>query len=585
MRTNLPVTQHQHPFPEGSNLVSTTDLKGRITYCNEAFVRISGYTHAELMGQPHNLVRHPDMPPEAFRDMWQTLNEGLPWTGIVKNRCKNGDHYYVVANVTPITQDDQPVGYLSVRTQPTQEQIAASEMLYATMRSEQQAGGLMHRLHHGVVQRAGLHNRLLRWVRPSAQWRITLLSLLVGGMGATAGAWAAGGNAALVQTGFVGALLFTLGVGLLAAWRIRTVTTQPVQKLLLFANSLAAGDLTKELRAAGSGVTGRLGRALNQLKVNTRSIVGDARNEVVRMGGATAEIAAASQDLSGRNESQAASLEETAAAISQIASSVQQTAIAARQASELAASATRITERSNEAVQTVTRTMQDINESSRRIGDIIQMIDGIAFQTNLLALNAAVEAARAGAQGRGFAVVASEVRSLAGRSANAAREIKHLVLDSARRIDEGTRLTADARGTMDEAVATSRRVSTHIADIHGAVEAQSAGIVQINAALKHIEGLTQENNALVHNLADASAALDLQSRGVADAMRIIRLAATDVVMRPDAVAMRKQGKAQQPGAAARPRTDDNRLDHHRTSEYPISTTVRRPVRTSPPALQ
>ncbi len=542
MRTNLPVTQQQHPFPDGGSLVSTTDLKGRITYCNEAFVNLSGYTQEELLGQPHNLVRHPDMPEEAFRDMWQTLNEGLPWTGVVKNRRKNGDHYYVMANVTPITHNHQPVGYLSVRTQPTQAQIAASESLYATMRAEQQSGVLVHRLHHGALQHAGLHKRLARWSKPSVNGRITLMSLLVGGMGTTAGAWAAGGDAALAQPGFMGAVLFTVTVGLLAACRIRAVTTQPMQELLVFANSLAAGDLTQELRGKNSGVAGRLDRALNQLKVNIRSIVGDARNEVVRMGGATAEIAAASQDLSSRNESQAACLEETAAAISQIASNVQQTALAARQASELAAHASQITERSNEAVQAVTHTMRDINESSRRIGDVIQLIDGIAFQTNLLALNAAVEAARAGAQGRGFAVVAAEVRSLAGRSADAAQEIKHLIQDSAQKIAEGTRLTAHARGTMDEAVATSRRVNAHIADIHGAVEAQSSGIVQINAALKHIEDLTQKNNSLVHELANASTALDLQSRGVVDAMQIIRLASTDIVIRSDAVALREQGK-------------------------------------------
>ncbi len=552
MRSNLPVTHHEHPFPSGVNLVSTTDLKGRITYCNEAFIQLSGFAQEELLGQPHNLVRHPDMPEEAFRDMWDTLNQGLPWTGVVKNRCKNGDHYYVVANVTPIMENDQPIGYLSVRTEPARAQIETCEVLYATMRAEQQAGRLIHRVHHGAVQHHGFTSRMARLVKPSVNGRIALLSVLVGGLGTVAGAWASGGSAALAQPEFAGAAVLVCFAGLLAAWRIRTVTTRPMQELLAFANNLAAGDLTKEAQGHNRGIAGQLDRALNQCKVNIRSIVGDARTEVVRMGEATANIAAASQDLSARNESQAASLEETAAAIGQIASNVQQTADAARRASALATDATRITEHSSDAVLAVTRTMREINESSRRIGEIIQLIDGIAFQTNLLALNAAVEAARAGVQGRGFAVVATEVRNLAGRSANAAKEIKQLILDSAQKIEEGTRLTDNARGTMDEAVATSRRVSAHIAEIHGAVEEQSAGIVQINAALKHIEDLTQKNNALVHGLADASAALDLQAHAVADAMRVIRLRSTDVVMHSDAVALRRQSKMKPPERSAGP---------------------------------
>jgi aerotaxis receptor len=544
MRTNIPVTQREYPFPSGLNLVSTTDLKGRITYCNEAFIEISGFAREELLGQPHNLVRHPDMPEEAFRDLWDTLSQGLPWTGLVKNRRKNGDHYYVLANVTPIMENDRPAGYLSVRTEPTREQIQMSENLYANMRAEQQAGKLVHRLRQGVLQHHGLRGRISRLLQPTTNAQITMLTLLVGGVGVVAGAVATGGGATLFEPQLAAAAVLAFSVGLLATWRIRALTTRPMQKLLAFANCLAAGDLTRELQGRNSGVLGRLDQALNQLKVNIRSIVSDARTEVMRMGSATANIAAGSLDLSARNESQAASLEETAAAIRQVAGNVQQTAEAARQASVLAADATRITERSSEAVQAVTRTMRDINESSQRIGEIIQLIDGIAFQTNILALNAAVEAARAGVQGRGFAVVATEVRSLAGRSADAAKEIKQLILDSANKIEMGTRLTDNARSTMEEAVGTSRRVSAHIAEIHSAVEEQSTGIVQINAALNHIENLTQQNNALVHELADSSAALDLQSYAVADAMRVIRLNRTDVVVNSDAVDLRRRMKAE-----------------------------------------
>ena len=578
MRTNLPVTQHECPFPSGANLVSTTDLKGRITHCNDAFVNLSGYTREELLGQPHNLVRHPDMPAEAFRDMWATLHLGVPWTGVVKNRSKNGDHYYVVANVTPIMEGDQPVGYLSVRTQPSREQVAACEALYATMRAEQQAGKLVHCLHHGAVVRHSVWGHISTYVRPTVNARIVAKSLLVGGVGVMAGALAAGGTSTVFSPQFAGAVMLTLGVGLLAAWRVYELTARPVQKVLAFANSMAAGDLTRELHSGRGGVYGRLDRALNQLKVNIRSIVGDARTEVVRMESATANIATGSQDLSARNESQAASLEETAAAVAQLAGNVQQTAGAARQATELAADATRITERSNEAVQAVTRTMQEINESSQRIGEIIQLIDGIAFQTNILALNAAVEAARAGVQGRGFAVVATEVRNLAGRSADAAKEIKQLILDSAQKIETGTRLTHTARSTMDEAVDTSRQVSAHIADIHRAVEEQSSGIVQINAALNHIEDLTQKNNALVHALADSSAALDIQSHAVADSMRVIRLTQADVVVDPDAVALRRKMKEKQAlpvqGPARLAATDAGRAVSRRSPQIARVTSLK-----------
>ncbi len=540
MRTNLPVTQREYPFPSGLNLVSTTDLKGRITYCNEAFVEVSGFLQEELLGQPHNLVRHPDMPEEAFRDLWQTLDQGLPWTGLVKNRRKSGDYYYVVANVTPIMNNDHPAGYLSVRTEPTRAQVALSESLYATMRGEQQAGKLVHRLHRGAVQTHGLLGHMGRMLQPSINARITLLTLLTAGLGMAAGALTTSNEASLFQSQRMGAAILALGVGLLVSWRIKALTTKPLQKLLAFANGMAAGDLTRELQSDNSGVMGRLGQALNQFRVNIRSIVSDARTEVIRMGGATASIAAGSLELSARNESQAASLEETAASISQIAGNVRQTAEAARQAAALAADATQITERSSQAVQAVSQTMGEISASSQRIGEIIQLIDGIAFQTNILALNAAVEAARAGVQGRGFAVVATEVRSLASRSAEAAKEIKQLIQASAKKIEQGAWLTENARRTMAQAVNTSGQVSAHITQIHSAVEAQSTGIVEINAALNHIENLTQKNNALVHELADSSAALDRQSHAVADSMRVIRLSRTDVVVTADAVELRRR---------------------------------------------
>ncbi|MFY9511037.1 MAG: PAS domain-containing protein, partial [Rubrivivax sp.] len=162
MRLNHPVVDREFPFPPGETLVSTTDLKGRILYCNPAFIAVSGYTKEELLGQPHNLIRHPDMPEEAFRDMWQTIAGGRPWSAAVKNRRKDGSHYWVMANVTPLMEGDVPVGYMSVRTEPAREDIQAAEALYTTMRAEKAAGHSIHRLQSGALR---LHTPLARTLR------------------------------------------------------------------------------------------------------------------------------------------------------------------------------------------------------------------------------------------------------------------------------------------------------------------------------------------------------------------------------------------------------------------------------------
>jgi len=532
MRLNLPVTGREYLFPSGQTLVSTTDLQGRILYCNPSFIEVSGYEREELLGQAHNMIRHPDMPAEAFRDMWQTISSGLPWSGMVKNRRKDGDHYWVLANVTPLIEGPRVAGYMSVRTEPSRAQIDSAEGLYRTMRAEAESGRLRYKLGAGSVYRDTLAFRALAHLRPGLRGKLVALfvaQLLITGVASALGA------APAVVAG-----LLTAGLG---GWLAHRLSAAPIRELLLFANRMAAGDLTQTQTHARGDTAGELAKAMNQLNVNLQSIVRDARNEALQMQSATSEIAAGNAELSQRTESQASSLQQTAASMEQITGAVRQTADAAQQATRLADDASSVATRSNAAVEDVTRTMEAIRSSSAKVADIIQVIDSIAFQTNILALNAAVEAARAGEEGRGFAVVASEVRALAQRSAAAAKEIKQLIEASTMEIQAGHQHAGQAHATMTEAVGAVRRVATLIGEIERAAREQLDGISQVNAAVSSLDGITQHNAALVEQIAASALALQGQASTVTETVGIFRLEGMQSARQTDAVALRKQAKA------------------------------------------
>ncbi len=310
--------------------------------------------------------------------------------------------------------------------------------------------------------------------------------------------------------------------------------------LLAYANRMAAGDLTQLLSdVRGNAAVRRLARALTQTCVNVRSMVRDARTEVDGMSVSTHEIAAGNHDLSSRTESQASSLQQTAATMEQITGTVRQTAGTAERAKEIAARARGIARGSSEAVATVSRSMLDIQDASNRISEIIRTIDSIAFQTNILALNAAVEAARAGEQGKGFAVVASEVRALAQRSGHAAREIATLIQDSMQKVEAGTRSTQGAQASMSEALQAVEQVDTLIEEIHGGASEQLTGISQINSAIAQLDSITQQNAAMVEQLAASSTGLEARMHTVTSAVRVFRLDGDDAQPAPDAVALRR----------------------------------------------
>ena len=884
MQINMPITNTEYLLTQSDSIVSKTNLKGMITYINEDFLRVSGFTKAELIGTEHNIVRHPDMPAEAFADMWKALKAGRPWTGLVKNRCKNGDFYWVTANATPFYENDQLAGYMSVRTMPSREQINIAEVAYRLFRNGE-AGNLT--IQDGKIVKTSLLTRLNFCKNRTINARLInvisllgLLLIIVGGVGlqgikkANQGLrtvyedrtlpinqlasikelqltsklniaaalitptievigknvdevaqhtdeinkiWVAytatylttdeknladkfvNDRQLLVEQGFkptlaalkaqdiilanklfidkvnmlylpvsedikqllqlqvtiaeqefdlaqvhyehtrnliisliflsiiitfwrglalirvivkplhvaisdlghiaqgnytdiieierhdevgklMGALkamqiklgfdiadskrsadetlrikigldnvssgvmiadnarnivyanksvinmlskaeedihkrlanfhvnsligtniddfhvkpahqeqlLATLNnshiaqlvigghsmritanpvineqgqrLGTVAEWLDRTTEVAVENEIGKIVHGATLGDFTQRIHLQGKeGFFLQLGEGLNELLVTTEQGI----NDVVRVLNALSrsdlsqtisadyagsfgclkddvnktveklkdiinhikeatdnintgakEIASGNNDLSHRTEEQAASLEETAASMEELTSTVQHNASNAKQANQLAVDATDIAGKGVEVVGQVVKTMDDINSSSRKIGDIISVIDDIAFQTNILALNAAVEAARAGEQGRGFAVVAVEVRNLAQRAATAAGEIKHLIDDSVTKVAGGSKLVAQAGQTMEEIVKSIHGVTVMMSEISAASSEQTAGILQVNQAIGQMDDVTQQNAALVEQAAAAAESLEEQANSL-----------------------------------------------------------------------
>jgi aerotaxis receptor len=518
MRNNQPVTNDEYVVPEGEVIITHTDPSSRITYANEAFLKSSGFTLEECLGEPQNIVRHPDMPPDAFADLWKTIRSGQAWSGIVKNRRKNGGFYWVRANVTPIMNRSEIVGYMSVRVGASREEIRNAEAAYAAVAAR--TGG--YRVHRGRIIDLSLSARLSRLVHPSlstGSW-IVLGCLMTLFAGIALQGWLATSEPRLSIL-----LMSALGLGVAASnlAYMQTRVVEPLHRFSATAMRILGGDTRCMFSEQGDPELSNVAATFNQMAIKLRGVLNDATTSAVRLLQVAEEVGQANVDLADRTNEHAASLEQTAASIEELTATVTRNTDNARQANQLAQDASSSTGRGQGTVSRVVTTISSMADASRQIADIVGIIDGIAFQTNLLALNAAVEAARAGEQGRGFAVVAQEVGSLAQRSAAAAKQVKDLIEASTETVAQGTTLAAQAQHAMQEVVSAVSRVTQVIAEIEAASREQAAGIEQINQAITQMDTITQQDAEMAENLKATAAVLQGQSQQVLTAISAFSL--------------------------------------------------------------
>lgn len=499
------ISQKNLPLDDDTTIMSTTDLNSYITHVNDTFLKVSGYQLNELINQPHNIVRHPDMPKAAFADMWYTLKQGEPWSGIVKNRCKNGDHYYVRANVVPIIREGRATGYMSIRTKVTDDEINAVEPLYKALNE----GHCNKRLHKGLVVYKGWLGQL-----PSmpVRWRVRcimgLIFLMFAGVLIQINAsW---------QTLITSILVILLGTAIFE-WQI----VRPIENVASQALKIATGDRNSIILLNRNDELGLTLRAIGQLGLMWRWLINDVSNQVSNVYIDSDVLVKGNDNLNVHTQQMIDNVKETVTTMDQVAASVKQNSETASAADKLSTTTSYAAMHGVKAMDTMIKTMSDITDSTQRIGTITTLINDIAFQTNILALNAAVEAARAGEHGKGFAIVAEEVRHLASRSACAANDIRKLITASTDKVLSGTEQVHIASCTMDDIIVQVQSVMQLIAKISFSTSEQADGLTSLMCAVNELNHITQKNAQLVRETSHASAIVRQRANRLEDAITIL----------------------------------------------------------------
>ena len=523
MRQNLPINNKEVRVRSDQYLISKTDLKGRIIYANPAFIEISGFSPDELRGKAHNIVRHPDMPPAAFADLWQTVQAGKSWLGIVKNRRKDGGFYWVQAFVAPIIEDGTVTGYSSIRVRPTDEQIRQASQAYEKINTNTLHG---YTVKEGQIVKTGWRRWLEAFKIPflSTPQAKTIRLLTLGSLTTLIASYFAthGGLSDQQLPWFYTLIITALLATYLYGWHLLRGINRPMQQATHIAQQIAAGNLIIDTDNSVSNQSNNdLLFVLSIMRKGLSAIADDTHIGIEASLQAADRINQSNQLLADRTRNQADSLQQTAASMEELTTTVQQNADNTREATELAEHSMGTAQQGGKEVQALIDSMQGIAQSSRQITDIVNLIDSIAFQTNILALNAAVESARAGESGRGFAVVAGEVRSLAQRSAQAANDIKKLIDESVQRIDNGAQQAESAGNTMKDVVKAVSHVNQIINDIALASSEQAIGLHQIHQAITQIDDVTQQNTDLVDDLGNTMELLATHAQTLDQAIRVL----------------------------------------------------------------